>query len=117
MIALIHAAHIFLVVLCLPFLIEAVFGLDLGRGGQTYVPLAALRPSPVSPGLPSRPGVGAGLGLLLRFPAPWLIGPMLASAALHATGLSGFILPTIPLSIAQLVIGASRRLPFRGRFP
>jgi membrane AbrB-like protein len=116
MIALIHAARIFLVVLCLPFLIEWLLGTDLGRSGRSYVPLGALDAAGlVFFGLAA--GLGVLVGRLARLPAYFLLGPMLASAGLHAVGVTDFVLPTIPLSVAQVVLGATVGCRFAGTPP
>jgi membrane AbrB-like protein len=116
MIALIHAARIFLVVLCLPFLIEWLLGADLGRGGQRYIPLSALDLRGLA-WFVTAAGAGLLLGRLARLPAYFLLGPMLASATMHATGITDFTLPTIPLSVAQVVIGATVGCRFAGTAP
>jgi membrane AbrB-like protein len=116
MIALIHAARIFLVVLFLPFLIEWLVGADLGAGAQRYVPLSALDLSGLA-WFVTAAAAGLLLGRLARLPAYFLLGPMLASAALHASGVTDFTLPTIPLSIAQVVVGATVGCRFAGTAP
>jgi membrane AbrB-like protein len=116
MIALIQAARIFLVVLCLPLLIEWLLGTDLGRGAQRYVPLSALDLRGLA-WFATAAGAGLVLGRLARLPAYFLLGPMLASAALHASGATDFTLPTIPLSTAQVVVGATVGCRFAGTAP
>lgn len=116
MIALIHAARIFLVVLCLPVLIETLLGTDLGRGGGAHVPLRALGADDLA-WLVAATGLGMGLGRLARLPAWFLLGPMLASAAVHASGLSDFTLPTVLLAVAQVVVGAAVGCRFAGTAP
>jgi membrane AbrB-like protein len=116
MIALIHAARIFLVVLCLPFLIEWLLGTDLGRGASTYVPLDALDVSDLG-WFVTATVLGLLIGRLARLPAYFLLGPMLASAAMHASGVTDFTLPTIPLSLAQIVVGAAVGCRFVGTAP
>ena len=115
-IALIHAARIFLVVLCLPFLIEWLLGTDLGRGAQPYVPFTAFDKGDVTWFLAATV-LGLLIGRLARLPAYFLLGPMLASAALHASGTTSFTLPTIPLSLAQIVVGAAVGCRFAGTAP
>ncbi|MCV9966894.1 AbrB family transcriptional regulator [Pararhizobium sp. BT-229] len=106
MISLIHAARIFLVVLCLPFLIQMLTGQEISRGGMNYVPISSVAAIDIA-WFAASIAIGAGLGVLLRLPAAYLLGPMLISAGLHMTGVSDFLLPSVFLSVAQVVIGAT----------
>jgi membrane AbrB-like protein len=105
MIALIHAARIFLVVLSLPFLIQRVTGQTIGRDGTSFVPLSAMTLIDLGWFLAAL-GVGTVLGILLRLPARYLMGPMAVSAVLHYFAITDFHLPSPALAAAQLVIGA-----------
>lgn len=73
MISLIHAARIFLVVLCLPFIIQFVTGHVISPSGSSFVPLSNV-------GLPDMLWflaaivIGVAAGTLLRFPARYLMG-------------------------------------------
>lgn len=49
--------------------------------------------------------VGAFVGKRLRFPTPFLLGPILAAALLTNVGFTGPILPSIVLDVSQLLIG------------
>ncbi|MBY5770117.1 AbrB family transcriptional regulator [Rhizobium leguminosarum] len=106
MIALIHAARIFLVVLCLPFLIQFVTGQTIGRSGSSYIPVSNAELEGLLWFLAAIV-TGVTLGTLLRFPARYLMGPMAVSAFLHYFGLTDFQLPSLALSAAQVVIGAT----------
>jgi len=106
MISLIHAARIFLVVLCLPFVIQLITGHEIARGSSNYVPLVAVEPVDLVWFLAAIVG-GAGVGVLLRLPARFLLAPMLVSAALHMLGFSDFVLPSAALAAAQIVIGST----------
>lgn len=116
MIALIHAARIFLVVLTLPFLIETFTGLDIDRSGVVSAGTAAVSMDDAAWFLGAVAG-GAVLGVLLRLPARFLLGPMLVSAALHLAGVTDFELPAAALAAAQVVIGATIGCRFAGASP
>lgn len=105
MISLIHAARIFLVVLCLPFLIQLVTGHAISRNGSSYVPLGAIDIVDLCWFIAAIV-VGVGAGVLLRLPARYLLGPMIVSAGLHLSGVSDFLLPSVFLGAAQVVIGS-----------
>jgi membrane AbrB-like protein len=105
MISLIHAARIFLVVLCLPFLIQLVTGHAISRSGSSYVPLDAIDLQDLG-WFVAAIVVGVGIGVVLRLPARYLLGPMVVSAGLHLSGTSDFLLPSVFLGAAQVVIGS-----------
>ncbi|CAK7260120.1 Monooxygenase (plasmid) [Shinella sp. WSC3-e] len=116
MIALIHAARIFLVVLALPFLIEALTGFDIDRTATVSAASATVAVDDILWFLAAVIG-GAVLASLLRLPARFLVGPMLASAVFHLTGLTDFELPAAALAGAQVVIGATIGCRFAGASP
>lgn len=60
---------------------------------------------------------GVVIGRLTRMPAYFLLGPMLASAALYASGVTDFDLPTPVMSLAQFVVGATVGCRFAGTAP
>lgn len=105
-IALIHSARILLIVMTLPFIVQAVSGVSLGAR-------PAAGPSLVDTPLSSELWlvgtalVGAVLGHVLRLPAKYLLGPMVASAAVHAAGLTDFKPPVEVVNVAQLVLGTT----------
>lgn len=105
MISLIQAARIFLVVLSLPFLIQLVTGQAISRGGSSYVPLTEMETIDFL-WFFAAIAIGVTVGTIFRFPARYLLGPMIASAALHLSGVSDFVLPSAFLALAQIVIGA-----------
>lgn len=105
-IALIHAARVFLVVFTLPFLIQLITGVSIGRTGGNYVPVSSVEISDLA-WFFAAVIIGIGAGVLLRFPARYLLGPMSVSATLHFTHLTDFEMPSIALAAAQVVIGAT----------
>lgn len=106
MISLIHAARIFLVVLCLPFLIQTITGQEISRSGSSYVPLDGVELVDLAWFVAAIVG-GVVLGIVLRLPARYLLGPMIVSAGLHLSGVSDFQLPSVFLAAAQIVIGST----------
>ncbi|MEX2693131.1 AbrB family transcriptional regulator [Rhizobium mongolense] len=106
MIALIHAARIFLVVLCLPFLIQLVTGQAIARSGSNFIPVSTVQFEDLLWFLAAM-ALGVALGTVLRFPARYLLGPMAVSASLHYFGLTDFQLPSPALGAAQVIIGAT----------
>lgn len=106
MISLIHAARIFLVVLCLPFLIQFVTGEAISRSGSSFVPLSTVELLDLLWFVVAMV-IGTIAGTLLRFPARYLMGPMAISAVMHLFGVTDFQLPSVVLAAAQVVIGAT----------
>jgi membrane AbrB-like protein len=115
-IALIHSARILLIVFTLPFLVQLIQGVRLGPragfgvsifdaplAGDLWLVLTGL--------------AGAVLGHYLRLPAKFLLGPMLASAAVHVAGLSDFKPPQEIVNAAQLVLGTTIGCRFLGTPP
>jgi hypothetical protein len=116
MIALIHAARIFLVVLALPFLIQTFTGVAIDRTGVVSAGETAVSVADVLWFAGAVIG-GVALGTVLRLPARFLVGPMLASAVLHLAGVTDFELPAIALAAAQVVIGATIGCRFANASP
>lgn len=112
-IALMHASRIFLVVLCLPPLMTLATGVDPGARVAIWRPLAAMGGTDVLFFLAAIM-IGIGLGRLARLPAPFLIGPMLVSMALHWSGTTGFVVPSGIIAVAQIVLGTSVGCRFAG---
>ncbi|MCA1494859.1 AbrB family transcriptional regulator [Ensifer sp. NBAIM29] len=106
MIALVQAARIILVALALPFLIWRITGVAPDRTGSAFVPLASVRANDVL-WFSLAVLLGLAVGLSLRLPAGYLLGPMSVSAIMHVVGLTQFELPTTARAAAQVVVGAS----------
>ncbi|MFV0492702.1 MAG: AbrB family transcriptional regulator [Pseudorhodobacter sp.] len=115
-IALMHSARIFLVVLGLPALMQLATGADAGSRNAIYRPFSDFSLIDLGWFLVAVVG-GLGLGKLCRLPAPFLIGPMLASMVLHWAGISAFTLPTIVIAGAQVVLGTTVGCRFIGTAP
>ena len=111
-IALIHASRVLLVVLAIPFWFRFMTGV---------VPApSAMGPSIAETGLSDLAVLaacaiaGVGAGRLIRLPAYRLSGPMLASAAVHVTGLSESAPPWELVAAAQIVMGSGIGARFSG---
>jgi len=116
-IALAHSARIFIVVFTLPFIV-AMLGFDptLSTGQRNAVSVIH---TPILSWLWLLFCVGAGLLIarMLRFPAPFLVGPMVVSAIAHGAGLTDFKAPGELIIFAQIVMGSSVGCRFLGIRP
>jgi len=102
-IALVHSVRILLIVMSLPFAIQWMTGASLSRTGGAV----SMFETPMWAellllccGL-----VGILLGHVLRLPAKYLLGPMLASAAVHLTGWTDLKPSSEIVNFAQLILG------------
>ena len=112
-IALVHSARILLVVLTLPFVIQMVTGHSLGVRPQIGTSLLDT-PWTDEVWFVLTAFAGVALGWMLRLPARLLMGPMLASAAVHIAGWTRFVPPMEIVVVAQLVLGATIGCRFAG---
>lgn len=113
-ISLVHATRILFVVFTVPFAIRWLEGVQ----ASGLPPAASVERTAIDllvMGLCAV--IGAGLGTLARLPAPMLLGPMIASAATHLLGLVDGAPPAWTVAGAQLLIGASVGVRFRGIDP
>ena len=112
-VALVHSVRILVIVFCVPITVRLIEGVAAGSSG-------ALRFSVVDMSAVDLLWIfGTGIagivvGRLLRVPASYLLGPLIASAVVHAAGISEFKLPAEFLYLAQLVIGTSVGCRFVG---
>ena len=111
-IALVHASRMLLVVLTIPLWYRFMTGVtatlsSIGPSiaGMELTDLALLAACAVA---------GVAVGRLLRLPAYRLSGPLLASALVHATGLSSSAPPWEVVTVAQVVIGSAIGARFAG---
>ena len=111
-IALIHASRVLLVVLAIPFWFRFMTGVTPAPSAMgpsiaaiEWLDLAVLAACAVA---------GVVAGRLIRLPAYRLSGPMLASAAVHVTGLSDSTPPWELVAAAQIVLGSSIGARFSG---
>lgn len=112
-IALVHGARIMLVVLTLPLWFRFAYGASSSGGGAGTGTLAAIGWLDGS-ALIACAVVGPLLGRLLRMPAYRLVGPMLASAAVHISGLTASVPPWELVAMAQVVVGTFIGARFAG---
>lgn len=115
-IALVHAARIFLIVMTLPFLVQALTQTQLG-GRSGFGPSASDVPPVDWLWLGSVALIGWALGRVLRLPAAALVGPMLVSAGVHLAGFTAFAPASEVVTVAQVVIGTIIGCRFVGIAP
>lgn len=109
-IALVHSTRILLVVLAIPFALQAIgFEIPALPGANRTVAGTLDFLAMVGCAV-----VGFATGVLIRLPAPALLGPMLASALAHLVGVVQGAPPTPLVAAAQLVIGAQVGARFCG---
>jgi hypothetical protein len=115
-IALVHAVRILLVVLAIPFGF-VLFG-DYQRGAQTPlgIPIADF-PLLDFIILTVCAIAGAAGARALRIPAALMVGPMIASAAVHLVGATASRPPAELVAAAQVVIGSTLGARFAGTKP
>lgn len=104
-IALVHAIRVLIAVLTIPFYFRLVEHVNVPSlmPGATF---AALTPRDAAL-LAATAIVGWAAARLLRVPAAGLVGPMVASAAVHLAGLTASKPPAELVAAAQVVIGAA----------
>ena len=112
-IVLAHAGRIFVVVCLTAVWFRLIAGYDLGDRSRFGVPFSAI-PLGELAALAACGVAGFLAGRWLRLPAPTLVGPMLASAALHLTGLVSSPPPAELVVVAQLFLGTIMGCRFIG---
>jgi uncharacterized protein len=110
-ISLSHSLRVVLVVVAIPFGFQYFAGYERGAGGGL---------GPIVPDLGAMDAVllaACAVAMLparwLRLPAPWMLGPMVASATIHVAGLTHSKPPALFVIAAMVVIGASIGARFR----
>jgi membrane AbrB-like protein len=112
-IALVHGARVLLVVLTLPFWFRYAYGVGSAGGGTGTGTLSDI--GWLDGGaLIACAIVGPMIGKFLRLPAYRLVGPMLASAAVHIAGVTSSAPPMELVAVAQVTIGSSIGARFAG---
>jgi hypothetical protein len=111
-ISLSHSLRIVLVVIAIPFGFQYFAGYERGAGGG----LGPIVPDlgAVDAVLLAACAVAIPPARWLRLPAPWMLGPMVASATIHVAGLTHSKPPALFVIAAMIVIGASIGARFRG---
>ncbi|NRB29222.1 MAG: AbrB family transcriptional regulator [Rhizobiaceae bacterium] len=108
-----HFARIVLVVMAVPLLFYIWSGQAVGSAaGQTFsvTPWSAFDVVMIAVLAP----LGMLVGPWLRLPAPYLTGPLLLSALIHATSLTATNNPDWLLYLAQLIVGTGLGANFSG---
>ncbi len=112
-ISLAHASRLLLVVLLIPFAFRWLEGLDPGSRPPAGLPIASIPLADLT--ILTLSGL---LGFLLaraaRVPAAAVVGPMLASAAVHLLGWTKAAPPIELVSAAQVAVGAAIGARFAG---
>ena len=113
LIAVSQGLRVFVIVLLIPLAVDAFT--PLSEAGARLDAVAA-RSTDMVQWLILVLGVGAGVGVahVIRMPAPQLTGAMVASAALHLTGASTAVLPTLFLQVGLWIIGSAVGAQFAG---
>ena len=115
-IALVHSARVLLIVSTLPFLVQWLQGAWIGSRSRLGVSVLEA-PWTSDLWLIGAGVLGAVMGHYLRFPAKTLLGPMVASALVHALGLSDFTPPREIVNAAQVGLGTVIGCRFLGAPP
>jgi hypothetical protein len=112
-VALVHSVRILVIVFCVPITVRLIEGVGAGSSGMLRFSVVDMNAIDLlwifGTGI-----AGIVVGRLVRMPAAYLLGPLAASALVHATGISEFKLPAEFLYMSQLVIGASVGCRFVG---
>ncbi|WGF87444.1 AbrB family transcriptional regulator [Marinivivus vitaminiproducens] len=103
-VSLMHGTRILLIVFFVPFYIQLSSHVVIDRSVAGWVGLADLSWGEVAL-LLGCAILGFPLGRLLRLPGAALMGPMLLSAILHISGLSGAKPPDLLVILAQITLG------------
>lgn len=103
-IALTHASRVLIAVFLIPIWFRLFEGLDMSDRASFGVSIIDIPPPDLAI-LAACAAVGYPLAHLLRLPAKLLVGPMLASAAVHLTGITHSPPPLEIVNLAQWIIG------------
>ncbi|MFQ6018624.1 MAG: AbrB family transcriptional regulator [Kiloniellaceae bacterium] len=105
-ISLTHASRVLLVVLALPFAVQALVGYEPGARPGAGMPLAEMGLADL--GLLTACGIAGLFGArALKIPAAPLVGPMILSAAVHLAGWTAAKPPLELVAAAQVVVGSA----------
>lgn len=105
-IALVHATRVLLIIFTLPFIVQWLGDVSLGQRSRDALSIVDV-PTVNLLWLAGTAAVGTLLGHVLRLPARYLLGPMVASAIVHGMGWSDFKLPYQAVNAAQLILGTA----------
>ena len=112
-VALVHTARVMLIVLTIPFWFRMVEGYDAAR--RTAEDLSLVDAPLAEMAILALIGYAGAVGArIVRLPATYLIGPMVASAIAHLLGWTTFRPPAELVTLAQVVVGAAIGCRFAG---
>lgn len=103
-IALAHASRVFIVVTFVAFFYGYVLDVSATGDARPYVAFSDV-PLPDLGMLLACAVIGALVAPMIGLPAPQILGPMILSATIHATGLTSAPPPSLAVNGAQLVMG------------
>jgi len=112
-ITLVQSSRLFYIVVTLPFIIQYIFHVDISGNKLITIPIVDINIEEFLL-LLGAGFVGGMFAKKIKLSAAYLIGPMLVSIALHATG---YITTTVPdefLKFVQVVFGTIIGFTFRG---
>lgn len=112
-IALVHAARIAVIVATVPFIVQFAEHVTLGPRQSTPVTLWDA-PLATYVWVAAVAVLGSGLGALLRLPAKFMLGPLILSTLVHASGLTDFVIPREIVNGAQIILGCASGCRFAG---
>ena len=111
-IALIHATRAFLTIFIVPFFFRIFAGYEPTGAALTH---ASESLDPVDLVFLTLAGLGGyWIAKKLRMAAPFMMGPLIASAAVHMSGLTAASPPDLLVIVAQVFIGAGMGTRFHG---
>ncbi|MQB07268.1 AbrB family transcriptional regulator [Agrobacterium tumefaciens] len=113
MIALIHAARIFLVVMVLPFLILTMTGATSVDRTLSFVPLSSFDLTNLT-WFAGCSVAGYLAASWIKVPARLMLWPMIFSMIVHLAGWDTFNVPTVLVSAVQVIMGAMIGTRFAG---
>lgn len=112
--AIMHGVRIMLLVITLPWILQAIEGPILQDQAATAAAGHVLPDISDLAIMVACAGVGWLVAARLRIPAATLVGPLLLSAAVHLTGVTAASVPQELVAAAQVVVGASIGCRFAG---
>lgn len=115
-IALVQSSRIMLTVLLIPAVLTLATGVIVARSQSAGVSIVQA-PLMSELWLLVTGLVGIALGRRMRLPSPYLMGPMLASAAVHLSGLTDFRPAVEIVAFAQVALGSVLGCSFAGTRP
>ena len=110
-VALVHSARLVIAVAAISFGLRYVLGIDPVQMTVSDGPPPGLVDVAI---LIACAICGYGLGLLLRFPAPQMFGPLIASVIVHGLGLTQSSPPHWTIALAQVFLGVFAGVRFVG---